>query len=140
MMQKMIDDQASKILLGTQQQIQAVQSEIAQVNTFVQSLSQDFADIKVRTTALEEASEETAGLKEEIHAADEKLGRIVDHLEEKIDKLEAYSRRENLTMFAIPEAENENCMRKVLQALQTAIPDKDWCQRSWKLIPRSLLV
>ena len=130
MLQKMIDDQAEKILLGTQQQIQAVQSEIAQVNSFVQSLSEDVACIKERASNLEQMCEKSAeerdSLKSSVGEVEEKLEGLTKKFDEKLDRLEAYSRRENLLLFGIPESDKENCVEKVLQTVRTALPDKQW--------------
>ena len=52
-------------------------------------------------------------------------------LDEKIDTLEAYSRRENFKFFGISMSDNENrtaCVQKVLQALRTAMPGKTWSE------------
>jgi hypothetical protein len=54
---------------------------------------------------------------------------IVAELESEIDRLEGYSRRNNIKLFGIPEEpvdKTENCAEAVLNVLNTYVPEKKW--------------
>ena len=64
-------------------------------------------------------------------ATEDRLKDTMTELDEKMDRLEAYSRRQNLKLFEIPMSDNENrtaCVQKVMQALRTAMPGKTWSE------------
>ena len=50
-------------------------------------------------------------------------------VEDKIDRLEAFSVRDNLKFFNIPQARNENsdtCTETLLEFLHNTVPNKQW--------------
>ena len=52
-------------------------------------------------------------------------------LEEKIDKLKRFSRRDNLKFFNIPQSTDEDyetCVMKVVSILQDTVPNRQWCR------------
>jgi membrane-bound lytic murein transglycosylase len=54
---------------------------------------------------------------------------IVAELESEIDRLEGYSRRNNIKLFGIPKElvdKTENCAEAVLNVLNTYVPEKKW--------------
>ena len=55
---------------------------------------------------------------------------VTRRLEDKIDKLESFSKRDNLKFFNVPESteleNNDSCARKILDLLQTCVPDRAW--------------
>ena len=56
----------------------------------------------------------------------------MDNIEKNIDRLEAYSRRENTRIFGIPEDENETPLsikENLLSYFRIASPDKEWSTR-----------
>ena len=64
-------------------------------------------------------------------ATEDRLKDTMTELDEKMDRLEAYSRRQNLKFFEIPMSDNDNrtgSVQKVLQALPTAMPGKNWSE------------
>lgn len=51
-------------------------------------------------------------------------------LEEKIDKLEGFSRHDNLKLLNTPQSADEDyetCVMKVVNILQDAVPNRQWC-------------
>ena len=66
-----------------------------------------------------------------VTALEETLARTSTELEEKIDKLEGFSRRDNLKFFNIPQAADEDydtCAMKAVDILRGTVPNKQWCR------------
>ena len=93
----------------------------------------DIDDLKSRVNLLEANCDDNEhyrhGLQADLAETEDRLKDTTAELDDKIDRLEAYSRRENLKFFGIPMSDNENrtaCVQKVMQALRTAMPGKTW--------------
>nr|KAG5712679.1 hypothetical protein BaRGS_029734 [Batillaria attramentaria] len=64
-----------------------------------------------------------------IDSLESRLGKLQEDLENKVNKLEAFSRRDNLRFFGVSESANETfdvCARRVVDILCEAMPDKEW--------------
>lgn len=57
------------------------------------------------------------------------LTESVEKLDEECDRLEGFSRRDNVRFFNIDETDMENCKQKVLGVLRENVDDKDWNDR-----------
>ena len=62
---------------------------------------------------------------------EEKPSQTTTMLEETTDKLEGFSRRDNLKFFNIPQSDDEDyktCVTKVVSILQDTVPNRQWCR------------
>ena len=88
----------------------------------VTGLSTEVRDVKSSVQKNERA---IGGLAEK----QDKLNKTVSNLEAEIDRLEGFSRRNNVKMFGIPEAppgKKEDCAEAVTRVLLTYIPEENW--------------
>ena len=94
----------------------------------------DVDDLKERTKAIEEATVNMTMKNDEhrvaIDALENRMEEMTQRLDDKIDKLESFSKRDNLKFFNVAEStEPENydsCAKKILDLLQNCVPDRDW--------------
>ena len=112
-----------------------MKEDVSIITDNLQSISVDIDDLKSRVTLLEVRSDDdehyTHGLQADMAATEDRLKDTMTELDEKMDRLEAYSRRQNLKFFEIPMSDNDNrtgSVQKVLQALPTAMPGKNWSE------------
>ena len=89
--------------------------------------------LQTKTTRLEEnyydMFHEAQTTSSAVTVLEEKLSQTTTMLEERIDKLEGFSRRDNLEFFNIPQwaAEDyETCVTKVVSILQDTVPNRQW--------------
>ena len=114
-------------------QLTALCTEMNVVKTAVQSMAGDISALKERTNGVETACETLAGKQDEttnmIARLREKMDVMEKRYEAEIDKLEAFSRRDNLRFFGMAESANETfeiCAKKVVDMLKDIIPGKTW--------------
>lgn len=65
----------------------------------------------------------------DVSVKQDRLNQTIESLEAEIDRLEGFSRRNNVKFFGIPEAspgEREDCAETVTNLLQTYMPDVTW--------------
>ena len=105
------------------------------------ALQEQVQTLITRTTKLEEnfsgISQELKKTQSAINNTDEQLSAITTDFENKFDKLEAHSRRNNLRFFSIPEADDDDyddCTERVLDALENTVPGKR-CKHDIFLFP-----
>ena len=81
--------------------------------------------LQTKTTRLEENYYDMfqeAQTSSSLMVLEEKLSQTTTMLEERIDKLEGFSRRDNLKFFY------ETCVMKVASILQDTVPNRQWCR------------
>ena len=64
-----------------------------------------------------------------VQTLEQKLVDLSIDIDDRLDKLEAFSRRDNLKFFNIPQSPNENydtCTATLLEFLQNTVPNKQW--------------
>ena len=91
-------------------------------------------DLKERTKAIEEAKVNMTMTNDEHRAAidplENRMEEMTQRLDDKIDKLESFSKRDNLKFFNVAEStdvENyDSCAKKILDLLQNCVPDRVW--------------
>ena len=91
-------------------------------------------DLKERTKAIEEATVNMTMKNDEHRAAidplENRMEEMTQRLDDKIDKLESFSKRDNLKFFNVAEStevENyDSCAKKILDLLQNCVPDRVW--------------
>ena len=122
MMQKMFELQK----VSFEQSIQELKEQISGA---LDSLVADVDDLKERTKAIEEATVNTTMKTDEhraaIDALENRMEEMTQRLDDKIDKLESFSKRYNLKFFNVAEStEPENydsCAKKILDLLQNCV-------------------
>nr|KAG5685640.1 hypothetical protein BaRGS_001376 [Batillaria attramentaria] len=82
----------------------SLRADITEVRTSVQTIATDIAEVKQRTLTLEatyeKLSEKHDDLVESVEDLEEDLKDLQTRYEDELDKLEAFSRRDNLRLFA----------------------------------------
>ena len=106
-----------------------------ELNTLVhsfQSMSVDIHDLKERTNGLESTCERLSDRQDVATASVEELRKDLIQLqrryEDELDKLESFSRRDNLRFFGVAETYNESfetCATKMVELLQ-GVTRKSW--------------
>ena len=99
----------------------AIQSQVQTIQTKTASLERNYYDMQQETRTTNSA----------VRNLEEKLVNITTELEEKVDKLEGFSRRDNLKFFNIPQSADEDyeaCAMKVVHVLRDSVPSKQWCR------------
>ena len=93
----------------------------------------DVDDLKERTKAIEEATVNMTMKNDEhraaIDALENRKEEMTQRLDDKIDKLESFSKRDNLKFFSVaesPEPETSDSCAKILDLLQNCVPDRVW--------------
>ena len=106
--------------------------DINMIKTKQSSADKNITDLKQCVRDLEDQKEllwnDIDWLNDELS----KKGDRMDNIEKNIDRLEAYSRRENTRIFGIPEDENETPLsikENLLSYFRIASPDKEWSTR-----------
>ena len=110
---------------------QSIQEVKEQISSALDSLVADDDDLKERTKATEEATVNMTMKNDEhraaIDALENRMEEMKQRLDDKIDKLESFSKRDNLKFFNVAEStEPENydsCAKKILDLLQNCVPD-----------------
>nr|KAG5693084.1 hypothetical protein BaRGS_010643 [Batillaria attramentaria] len=127
--QRSIDGQTRAI----NSRLDVLRAEVSGVVESVQAIANDILDLKGRTQSLEttctKIAEKHDDLAESVDDLQEDLRELQARYEEEIDKLEAFSRRDNLRFFGVPETPGEtfdSCAEKVVQCLQGTVPSKTW--------------
>ena len=100
-----------------------------QISGALDSLVADVDDLKERTKAIEEATVNMTMKNDEhraaIDALENRMEEMKQRLDDKINKLESFSKRDNLKFFNV--AENyDSCAKKILDLLQNCVPDRVW--------------
>jgi hypothetical protein len=142
--QRIIDSQTAVF----SEKFACILTEMSTIKTSVQDLSCDVADLKQRTLAMEASCEEVKEKQDDLQSTVEDLEEDVVELKKKVneelDKIEAISRRDNVRFFNLPESPDENyesCVDKVVNVLQSTVPDKKWSLddvvRAHRLGPRT---
>ena len=118
-----------------QENLTSVRADISGVRDSVQAIAVDIGELKERTHALEatfeKLSDNQTTLSGDIDCLKEDLEELRERYEEELDKLEQFSRRDNLRFFGIPETPGEtfqSCAAKVVQCLQQTVPGKTWTE------------
>lgn len=96
--------------------------EQEQLKKAIEDLGSDVTETKVEVKTNQEAIR-VLGVKQN------DMFDIVAELESEIDRLEGYSRRNNIKLFGIPEEpvdKTENCAEAVLNVLNTYVPEMKW--------------
>ena len=127
MMQKMFELQKANFEKSTQE----VKDQISDA---LDSLGADVDDLKERTKAIEEApaniTTKTGEHRAAIDALENRMEEVTQRLKDKIDKLDSFSKRDNLKFFNVPESTEpdnyDSCAREILDLLQTYVPDRAW--------------
>nr|KAG5706680.1 hypothetical protein BaRGS_005750 [Batillaria attramentaria] len=129
--QRIIDQQTRVI----DEKLGPLRADISDVRTSVQAIATDIAELKQRTLTLETSCEKLSDrhddLVESVEDLAEDLKDLQARYEEEIDKLEAFSRRDNLRLFGLAETPNEtfeSCAAKVIECLQGTVPNKTWSE------------
>ena len=133
-LKQIIDMQTKTIEEKLSSQLGCLRAEISGLVSTVQNISLDVTDLKERTLGLENTYDKLSERQEVVAAAvgdlQEEVRVIEKRYEEELDKLEAFSRRDNLRFFGLPESQNETfetCAEKVVEVLQGTVPNKVWC-------------
>nr|KAG5687403.1 hypothetical protein BaRGS_021616 [Batillaria attramentaria] len=129
--QRIIDQQTRVI----DEKLGSLRADITEVRTSVQTIATDIAEVKQRTLTLEatceKLSEKHDDLVESVEDLEEDLKDLQTRYEDELDKLEAFSRRDNLRLFGLVESPNEtfeSCAAKVIECLQGTVPNKTWSE------------
>nr|KAG5706353.1 hypothetical protein BaRGS_033114 [Batillaria attramentaria] len=97
--QRIIDQQTRVI----DEKLGSLRADITEVRTSVQTIATDIAEVKQRTLTLEatceKLSEKHDDLVESVEDLEEDLKDLQTRYEDELDKLEAFSRRDNLRLF-----------------------------------------
>nr|KAG5704247.1 hypothetical protein BaRGS_012535 [Batillaria attramentaria] len=100
-----------------------------------EAIASDIAELKERTLTLEttfgKLSEKQEDVAESVEDLQEDLKDLQARYEEELDKLEAFSRRDNLRFFGLTETPGEtfdSCAAKVVECLQGTVPNKTWSE------------
>ena len=107
-------------------------------NQFVSKVEQSLSGVKNELQSLHDKTSrleqntllEARKTNSAVNALEDRLTKISTDLEEKIDKLEAITRRDNLKLFNIWESPNESheeLVNKVVDVLNDCVPCKKWC-------------
>nr|KAG5685965.1 hypothetical protein BaRGS_017404 [Batillaria attramentaria] len=102
---------------------------------FLEAIASDIAELKERTltleTTFEKLSEKQEDVAESVEDLQEDLKDLQARYEEELDKLEAFSCRDNLRFFGLTETPGEtfeSCAAKVVECLQGTVPNKVWSE------------
>ena len=113
---------------------QSIQEVKEQISDALDSLVADVDDLKERTKAIEEATVNMTMKNDEhraaIDALENRMEEMTQGLDDKIDKLESFSKRDNLKFFNVAESTEpekyDSCAKKILDLLQNCVPDRVW--------------
>lgn len=101
----------------------------------LQKMRNEQLDIRQKMDSLHKEVEETKAMSkssiDSVCALTDECNKMTDTinaLETEVDRLESYSRRNNVKLFGIPEAEGykEDCAEAARNILLTYLPDKEW--------------
>nr|KAG5687901.1 hypothetical protein BaRGS_029898 [Batillaria attramentaria]KAG5699159.1 hypothetical protein BaRGS_014458 [Batillaria attramentaria] len=97
------------------------------------TLHGEVTDLRERTERVESTTEAMCHKSCEQMAAidslEKRLNQMQEEFDKKVDKLESFSRRDNLKFFGIPETTGETfviCARKIVDVLKNTVPNRDW--------------
>ncbi len=108
---------------------------VVQLKTKVDSVVQENMRIEEESHVMRLDIDAAGGQVDRCGDRVEMLEVTVAHLTNELDRLEGYSRRENVRFYGIAEGKNMHeetadvCMRKMLALLQEVIPSRDWKRR-----------
>lgn len=141
--QRIIDRQTKDLEEKFSEKLQALRDDVSSVRDTVQNISVDIADLKERTQSLEQTTsrltDKHTELTDDVEDLQEELRELRDRYAEELDKLEAFSRRDNLRLFGIAETPGEtfdSCAAKVAEHLQNTVPGKTWCEDDFVRVHR----
>ena len=113
---KLISEHSDRFLQGTKEQLAEVKEDISIITDNLQSISVDIDDLKSRVNLLEVRCDYNEhyrhGLQADLAETGDRLKDTMAELNEEIDRLEAYLRRENFLFFGIPMSVNEPVYRR----------------------------
>ena len=117
------------------QQIQSQTETLKRQEDLLKQFSAEQVEMKKAVTALrQDVNDMKCGLDQNAQSINtlcvkqEDLSQSVSRLEDEIDRLEGFSRRNNIKLFGIPEEDGlrEDCAEAVRNVLQTYIPEIAW--------------
>ena len=103
-----------------------VESELTVVKTQLDNLQAKEMDLEEHNMVMTDAQRNTSHA---VQTLEQKLVDLSMDVSDRLGKLEAFSRRDNLKFFNIPQSRNENhdtCTATLLEFLQNTIPNKQW--------------
>ena len=110
-LKQIIDMQTKAIDEKLSSQLGRLRAEITGLVSTVQTLFMDVTELNEHTLGLENTYDKLSEKQEVVVAAvgdlQEEVREIEKRYEEELDKLEAFSRRDNLRFFGLPESQNE---------------------------------
>ncbi|KAL8591167.1 hypothetical protein ACOMHN_057907 [Nucella lapillus] len=134
MMKKMFDDQKETFEKKIHEAKDEIAKQISEVQGSVDTLCNEVEELKTRTSSMEETTVNLAMKNSEQVAAleslDERVENVKNALYDRIDKLEQFSRQDNLTFFNMIEPSDpenyDSCAETVINLLKKCVPDKEW--------------
>ena len=109
--------------------VQSVQVALSDVNNKINAISDDVTILKDRLTAVEDRQETLHLDSEYIEELHGRMSDRVNEVEDEIDKLEQYSRRENVLLHGVEMSDNENydtMRQKVANLLNNKLNTNKW--------------
>ena len=132
-LQRLMEQQTQAINDKLASQVGTLREDIDCVLNTVQTIASDIADLKERTRTLESTCdklyEKQDDVAETVDDLQEDLEELKTRYDEELDKLEAFSRRDNLRFFGLAETPGEtfdSCAAKVVDCLKDTVPGKNW--------------
>ncbi|PVD27368.1 hypothetical protein C0Q70_12525 [Pomacea canaliculata] len=129
MITAMFQQQQEQLMAG----FNSVKDQLSSVQDALSTLGSDISDLRTRTVHLEEEFDQVYGNFQEttctVTDMEGRLREFMSFTNEKIDKLEAYSRKDNLKFYGIQESDRETfstCAQKVVDVLHDTVPNKVW--------------
>ena len=103
-----------------------VESVLSAVTTQLVNIQGKMAELEEHYLCMTDAQTKTNRTVQDL---EQRLCDFSIEVEDKIDRLEAFSRRDNLKFFNIPQSRNESsdtCTERLLEFLPNAVPNKQW--------------
>ena len=119
------------ILSSIQTQAQALQRQedlLRHFNEEQEEVKKSVEFLCNEVSALKSGLRENEKVTKELYRKQNDISDTVSNLELEIDRLEAYSRRNNIKLLGIPEdaEESGDCTETICRVLQSYIPETDW--------------
>lgn len=125
-MQRLFDTQERKFQSLNSELMTKMDSSFSDVRKQIQSIQSKADDLEQNYFSM---LQETRATHAAVTTLEERLNQTAAELDDKIDKLEAFSRRDNLKFFNIAQSADEDyytCVTKVLDVLRDTVPEKHW--------------
>ena len=103
-----------------------VESVLSAVTTQLVNIQGKMAELEEHYLCMTDAQTKTNRTVQDL---EQRLCDFSIEVEDKIDRLEAFSRRDNLKFFNIPQSRNESsdtCTETLLEFLHNTVPNKQW--------------